>query len=478
MVKIRIKAIVAAAAVGFAVLFGGVSDVKTSAFATDVDTYSTGYYMVNLDLGAVVAAKNENERCYPASITKVMTAIVAIENCSDLDMHMEVTYEATNEFWEGDPNYEGAGTCGLAVGQSELTMRDCLYGLLIKSGCEAGNVIALNICETIPDFVELMNKKAKEIGCTDTHFGNTHGLWQADNYSTPHDLLLIGKYAYENVPLLMEIANTEQYVMPANKYNPEPYTLYNVNSLIRNISDNPYYYEYAKGIKTGSIDKYWDENGNEHPGVANLLSTATKNGFNYMLVTTGAPYYENESEGIKLNGHFIDSIALYKWAFKNLDIVEVINEHTVAGNIKVDMGENADVVTLKPSASFSTLLPTGLTKSIIEQELTITAEMNDNKAVVAPIEKGQVMGTLELKLDGECIWTTNVVASQSVELSQVEYTMRMINSIFDKGWFKACVISLAVLIVLDVVLNAVQKNRIAKLEARQRRRAGAANRKW
>lgn len=476
MGKLRIKAIITAAAIGFAVLFGGASDVKASAFATDVDTYSTGYYMMNLDLGAVVAAKNENVRCYPASITKVMTAIVAIENCSDLDMHMDVTYEATNEFWEGDPNYEGPGLCGLAVGQSELTMRDCLYGLLIKSGCEAGNVIALNICETIPDFVALMNKKAAEIGCTNTNFANTHGLWNKDNYSTPRDLLLIGKYAYENVPLIMEIANTEQYVMPANKYSPDPYTIYNVNSLIRNISDNPYYYEYAKGIKTGSIDKYWDENGVEHQGFANLLSTATKNGFNYMLVTVGAPYYE--SEGVKLNGHFIDSIALYKWAFKNLDILEVINEHTVAGNIKVDMGENADVVILKPSASFSTLLPKDQDKSIIGQKLTITAEMNDNKAVVAPIEKGQVMGTLELFLEGECIWSTNVVASQAVELSQVEYTMRMINSIFDKGWFKACVISLAVLIVLDVVLNAVQKNRIAKLEARQRRRAGAANRKW
>ena len=477
MGNFRIKAIITAAAIGLSVLFSGTADIKASAaFTTNVDTYSTGYYMMNLDLGAVVAAKNEDVRCYPASITKVMTAIIAIENCSDLDMNMEVTYDATNEFWEGDPNYEGPGLCGLAVGQPELTMRDCLNGLLIKSGCEAGNVIALNICDTIPDFVALMNKKAEEIGCTNTHFANTHGLWHKDNYSTPRDLLLIGKYAYENVPLIMEIANSEKCTMPANKYNPEPYTYYNVNSLLRNISDNPYYFEYAKGIKTGSIGEYYDENGNVQPGFANLLSTATKNGFNYMLVTVGAPYYN--SEGEKLNGHFIDSIALYQWAFKNLDIVEVINEHTVAGTVKVDMGENADVVTLKPSASFSTLLPTGLSKSIIDQKVTITADMNDNNAIVAPIEKGQVMGTLELFLEGECIWTTNVVASQSIELSQVEYTMRMINSIFDKGWFKACIISLAVLIVLDVILNAVQKNRIAKLEARQRRRAGAASRKW
>ena len=104
-------------------------------------------------------------------------------------------------------------------------------------------------------------------------------------------------------------------------------------------------------------------------------------------------------------------------------------------------------------------------------QITITAEKNNNDAVVAPIQKGQVMGTLELKLDGETLWTTNLVASQNIELSQFEYTMRMINSIFDKWWFRLCVLGLALLIIADVVLNAVQKARIAKLEARRTRKA-------
>ena len=150
---------------------------------------------------------------------------------------------------------------------------------------------------------------------------------------------------------------------------------------------------------------------------------------------------------------------------------------TVVANIKIDMGENADVVILKPSASFSTLLPKGMDTSVIKQDVKITAEKNDNDAVVAPIEKGQVLGTLELSLNDEVIWHTNLIASQNIELSQFEYTMRMINSIFDKGWFKLCIVLLAVFIIADVILNAVQKNRIAKLEARQRRKANI-NRKW
>ncbi|MBR5090717.1 MAG: D-alanyl-D-alanine carboxypeptidase [Ruminiclostridium sp.] len=460
---------------------GSCNVCSSAAFTPDIDLYSDAYYMVNLDLGTVIAAKNENKKCYPASITKLMTAIVAYENCADLSMPMQVTYDCTNEFWEGDPNKEGAGTCGLAVGQTNLTMKDCLYGLLIRSGCEAGNVIAYNICKgDIPKFIDMMNKKAKDIGCENTHFGNTHGLWQEDNYSTPYDLFLIAKYIYDKLPELVEISNTYEYVMPANDYNPSPYPIYNVNSLINNVGDNPYYYEFANGLKTGSMGEYYTKDASGewsvyHAGFANVVSTASQNGFNYMLVTCGAPYFDEE--GNRLYGHFKDSIALYKWAFRTFDMREVMNENTFVANVKVDMGENADVSILKPSAAFSTLLPKDLDPAVIQQKITITAEKNSNDAVVAPIEKGQVMGTLELILDGETLWTTNLVASQTIELSQFEYTMRMINSIFDKWWFRLCVAALAVLIIADVVLNAVQKARIAKLEARRNRKANIRN-KW
>lgn len=452
-----------------------------AAFTPDIDLYSTGYYMVNLDLGTVIAKKNENERCYPASITKLMTAIVCMENCSNLDRLVEIGYDATDEFWTHGPNYEGAGHSGAKVGQSNFTMRDALYSLLIKSACDSGNIIAVNIAGSIEAYTDMMNKKAAEIGCKGTHFCNTHGLWDENNYSTPYDLYLIARYAYDHLPELIEISNMYDYAMPANSDYPSGYSVYNVNSLINNVSENPYYYEYASGIKTGSMNEYYtkDSEGNwtvKHEGFANIVSTAMQKGFHYMLVTVGAPYHD--AEGNKLNGHFKDSIAMYKWAFRTFGIVEVMNENTVISHVKVDMGENSDVVILKPASSFSTLLPTDLDPKIIRQEINVTAETNDNGAVVAPIEKGEVLGSLELFLDGEVIWTTNLIASQAIELSQFEYTMRMINSIFDKSWFKLCVVALIVLIVADVILNGIQKSRIAKMEARQKRRANLNSRKW
>ena len=415
-----------------------------AAFTPDVDISSTGYYMVNLDLGTVIAAKNEHERCYPASITKLMTAIVAYEADPSMTMQMQVTYDATNEFWMGDPNKEGASHCSLSVGQTNLTLKDALYGLLLCSGCDAGNVIAYTIGKgDISAFVAMMNKKAAEIGCSDTHFGNPHGLWQEDNYSTPYDLHLIAKYVIDNLPEVAEITNTHSYVMPANAGNPSPYTITNLNALLNNVGDNAYYYEYASGLKTGSMGEYYtkDSNGQwtiEHPGFWNIVSTASQNGFNYLLVTCGAPY--RDSDGNKTYGHYKDTIALYKWAFRTFEMRQIVNENTSITSLKVDMGENADIVMLKPSGQFSTLLPKDLDINVIQQDTTFTCELNDNKAVVAPIEKGQVMGTLDLVLDGETLWTTNLVASQSIELSQFEYTMRMINSIFGKWWFRLCVV--------------------------------------
>lgn len=457
----------------FAVFFSDLAVIRAeAAFIPDLNPYSEGYYMVNLDLGTVIAAKNEHERCYPASVTKIMTAIVALEHCSDLQTSVKVTYDATNEFWEGDPNFEGAATAGVAVGQTNLTMEDCLYALLVSSACEVANVIAYNVGGgSIPTFIDMMNQKAAELGCTDTHFSNPHGLWQKDNYSTPYDLFLIAQYAVEKLPQFMEFCNATEYVLPANTYNPSAYTITSYNMLIRNIADNPYYYEYARGIKTGSLNVYWDENGVEQPGFMNFVSTASMNGFTYMLVTTDAPYYE--ADGTRTQGHFKDHIAFYKWAFRTFDIHEVLSENTAIASVAVDMGENTDVAVLKPSSSFSTLLPTSLDPKDIEQVITITAEMNDNDKVVAPIEKGQVMGTLDLYLNGELLATRSLISSQRIELSQFEYTMRMINSIFEQSWFKLCIGALAVLIIADVVLNGVQKSRIAKLEARQKRRNGA-----
>ena len=129
-----------------------------------------------------------------------MTALVALENIKDFNAKVVVNSTATDEFWSGNPNYEGPSTADIRSGQENVTYWDCLYALMVCSACEAGNILAVNIAGSIPDFVAMMNAKAAEIGCTGTHFANTHGLYSEDNYTTARDLYLITRYAMDNYP--------------------------------------------------------------------------------------------------------------------------------------------------------------------------------------------------------------------------------------------------------------------------------------
>ena len=430
-------------------------------FAPEFTVYSEGVFMINLDTDIVVFQKNANEKFYPASTTKIMTAIVAMENISDLDAYVTIGYDATNEFWEGDPNKEGPSNAALEAGQTNITYRDCLYTLMVASACESANILAINTFGSIEAFVSKMNEKAAQLGCANTHFSNTHGLWEEDNYSTPYDMYLISKYAYEKVPGFVEMCDTTEWALPANKYNPDGYTKYTTNVLIRNVAENPFYYEYAHGIKTGSIDYYWDSEGNKHEGGRCLVSTAKKNGYNYMLVTMWAPYFDED--GNSYNYPALDHVNLYKWVFDTFQYTTVLTTNDVVGEIAVEQGDGADHVTLSPSGDYSTLLPYYLDLSTVQQVI----EKPDT--IKAPIERGQVLGSIELRLGGETLTTVDLIANRSIERSQIAYITEQIQSVIDTAWFKALVIILILLILADVVLICL-RNRQRRIEEKRKAR--------
>ena len=438
------------------------SEIKVDAsFEPDAEIYSEGVYMVNMDTDIVVYQKNQNERYYPASTTKIMTCIVAMENIDNLDAFVKIGYDVTNEFWGDDPNKQDASGAAIEVGQENITYRDCLYALMVSSACEAANILAINIAGSIPAFVALMNQKAASLGCTGTHFANAHGLWEAENYTTPYDLYLISKYAYDKLPGFMDICDTVSYDLPENKYNPDGYTKYTTNALIQPSAENPFYYEFAHGIKTGSIDCYWDAEGVEHEGGRCLVSTAKNNGFNYMIVSMWAPYY-NEAGEI-YNYSALDHITLYKWAFSTFGYVTVLSKNDILCEVKVEQGDGADHVSLVPSADFSTLLPNYLDMTTIQPVIV------KEESVVAPIEKGAVLGSVELRLGGETLTKVDLIASESVERSQIAYITEQAKSIADTTWFKLCSILLAAMIISLVVLIMLKK-RQKRLEERKRAR--------
>ena len=170
--------------------------------------------LIDMDKNEVIASKNGDARIYPASMTKVMTLIVAVEHISDLDELFTFDYTIT------DPAYKaGASVAGFLSGES-VSLRDILYGVALPSGADATTAIAVKIAGSEEAFAELMNAKATDMGLTNTHFVNASGLHDKEHYSTPHEIAIIMEYAME-IPMLAEILSTYQYTTAATAQHPE-----------------------------------------------------------------------------------------------------------------------------------------------------------------------------------------------------------------------------------------------------------------
>ena len=376
---------------------------------SELDVYSEGVYMVNLETDTVVASKNPDKQLYPASTTKIMTCLVALENVKDMSAKVECPYDCFDEFFGENPNFYDAATAGIEPLQDNLTYTDCLYGLMIASGCDAGNVIAYNVGNgDIEKFVNMMNDTAKKIGCTNTHFSNPHGLFEEDNVTTAHDLYLITRYAMDKYPDFMKICTAYEYEMPENEQFPEGYTITQSNALMN--EDSEFYRKEVKGIKTGSIYSYclmkdgeWDLD-NEILGFTSLVSSAEKNSLSYLLVTLQSPYTNEDGER---GMHFTDHNALYDKVFGEYEVAKLIEQNKPVAEIEVFGGE-AETVELTTAADFSTIIPKSLEISSIGRKITKPEQL------AAPVKKGQLAGYLELTLDGETFAVLELTAANDV----------------------------------------------------------------
>lgn len=451
----------------------------SAAFTPKFALQSEGVYMVNMDTDIVIVSKNADKKLCPASTTKIMTALIALENIKDFDKTVNITYEATNEFFSGNPNYSGPSSAGLEAGQTNVTYWDCLYSLMVCSACESANILAINIAGSIPAFVDMMNAKAEEIGCTNTHFANTHGLYSEDNYTTARDLYLITRYAIDNYPGFMTICDTKYYDMPANSNNPNGYTISTTNQLML---DGSYYYEGVHGVKTGSINEYYEykdgawDTANPKSGSMALVTTAKNKGsdgrgYNYMIVTLGAPYYDEN--GDRSNYSFKDHIALYDWAYSEFVYTNVVKANEQITQAEVNQGKGVDKVGVCAAEDFYTLLEKSLNKTTVSQEIKL---YEDRVPIQAPQSKGYPVGELELKLNDETLATVQLITESDIELDVSEFYMEKVKQVMAEplfGWIVAlCGIEIVLLIATHYMKSSykrkvAQLNRMRKIKMAQ-----------
>ena len=349
--------------------------------------------LVDANYGEVLYAKKADEKAYPASITKVMTALLVLEamDSGKLKKDQQITAGPT-ALQDMSGNYS---TANLEPGDV-LTVEQLLYCLLLPSANEAGNILAVAVDGSIEAFVEHMNARAAELGCKGTHFVNPHGLHDPDHYTTAYDISLYMTEALKH-ELFRTIIHTATYVLPATAHQGEQ-TFYNTNALISNFHYSGYVYDKCIGGKTGTTDE-----------AGKCLVAAAESGDTLLIsVILGSGVVD--PNGAKRQGQFTESTKLLKWGFDNFRRVVISQGSDPVDKVAVTLSRQADEVMVKPEGEVVRTLPKDLDPSLIETTIHLNSD-----TVEAPVEQGAIAGELCFSLDGEPIGSTYLVYGQSVE---------------------------------------------------------------
>ncbi len=419
---------------------------------------SEAAYMVNMDTGEVVIDINSDEQRVPASLTKIMTAILLLDEFEGDESKLKsTTYSAGSEAF--DELYGlGASTADIQP-YEEVTCLDLLYALMLPSACEAANIIAIGMCGSLEDFIARMNEKASELEMTNTHFSCAHGLSTDDNYTTCADIAKMCTYAIDNYEVFKEVVSTYSYTLSATDYHPDGTDIYNTNLMLCTGSD--YYYSYCLGIKTGTLDE----------AGRCFASYSICEGVRYLTVTMGAPLDKKDEDVTKgeenpdsvyaadtVYYNLIDHINLYEWAYDYIELVDLVDANSEIREAKVEYGEGGrDYVALKPESGCKIYLPSYISADDIERDVVVYEN------VVAPVYKGDVLGMLTLTYEGETIDEIPLVATESVNRSTVSAKTKVAKSYFGSDVFKIALALILAFFVVFVVIHIMRvQNRYKK----------------
>lgn len=374
-------------------------------FAYAVSVSAESAILVEVSTGRIIYEKESTKQMFPASTTKMMTAILVIENC-DLQEIVTVSETALQNI----PS--GYVTCDLSVGE-EISVNDLLYALMIPSANDAAFVLAEHIAGSVDAFSDMMNNKAREIGCTNTHFVNPNGIHDSRHYSTAYDLYLIAKYCMQN-EIFRNIVSTKEYTLPAtNKHEETNRSFKTTNDLLNSEKTN--YYKTAIGIKTG------------HTSMAGycLVSESSRDGLDFISVVLN---------GETDNKRFQDAVKLFDYGYDNYTLTKVKEKNQLIETVEV---ENATKETMHLDLIIDEEITVINNKSITIDKIIPEIELNEE--ILAPINAGDVLGTIRYKVD------------------DIEYSAKLIakNDVFEKPNYSIFLViaGIVLLLVAIAILN-------------------------
>lgn len=399
---------------------------------------SRAYYLYNMDTKQVVDEKNMHQKMYPASLTKIMTVILAMENTANLDTEKcKYPNYVQDYLYTYQLEHGAVSLAGLTAGE-ELSMRQLIYACMLPSANEAAMIIADHIGGSQEEFAKMMTKRAKELGASHTNFVNANGLHNPNHYTTAYDMAVIAKHAME-IPGFMEIVATSSYSSgPTNKRQNAVW-----NTTIKmQIPSSELYLPGLKGIKTGSVPEAGDC----------FVSTCTRDGFTYLLVLMGAEYLDEDGNYLSVRGTFRDATNIYTDVFENLRKKTLIDQGAREAEIPLRLSFEKDTLTLMAGERLTALVPK------ITEASDLTTKSDLPEYIKAPIEKGDYVGDLYLYLGGEEIGKIPLLAGESVKASTLLIIGDQIKMLLNSFWFKFIMI-LTLFIVGGYVGLMILRNR-------------------
>ncbi|MCR5847012.1 MAG: D-alanyl-D-alanine carboxypeptidase [Lachnospiraceae bacterium] len=397
--------------------------------------------LIEAKTGAILYAKNIDERLFPASTTKILTCTLAIENC-DLKEDVVFSYDAVHSVpWDGSK-------IGMDAGES-ITMQQALEAILVGSANEVSNGVAEHVAGSMDAFVEMMNKRVEELGLKNTHFTNANGLFDEEHYTSAYDLAIIAKdfFSYEILCKLSRIPKVEFTATPT-----QPDT-FSVNSKNLLLEGKKYEYEYLVGSKTGYTDK----------ARQTLVSCAKKEGMELICVVM------KEESPLQ----FTDTIALFEYGFNNFTMESIKGKEFSFDSNKSDFfktgtdifGDSTDILKLNDNSKI--ILPNNATFDDLTMKVVYDTE-NDNAVAKAEYSfNGNVVGYADIMLNSQktTLFDNNGQTGSSEEVPYV--SNKDGKSIFVN--IKIILISLVVFVaVVSIALIVYRKIILAKREIKKK----------
>ena len=424
-------------------------------FATPVAAYkpstftltAEGCLIANVDTDTVIYEKNGDQKLYPASLTKIMTAVVVLDECADPENTIVTCNKDTLNLLLGTDS-----SVFNLVGDEQLPALEMLYILLVHSANDAAMALAEHFGGTVDGFVNKMNAKAKELGMVNSHFMNPHGLHDDNHYTTPYDMYLLTKYALKN-ETFRKIFGTVRHTVPATNMNPKTRILATTVFIQDpNTSMPNTYYRPVDGGKTGYTD----------PAGRCLVTYAEEDGITYVCVVMKCPV--KNSAGAKVRYEFAETKQLYEWVFDEFEYREVYDTATPVGESPVDLSMDTDTVALALKTPVNAVVPKAAESSSFKVEVELF-----NERAEAPIALGQELGTATIKYAGETLATVPVVAINAVERSGMLAFVKGVTDFFGGSVF-AIIILVIVLLIVGFIIYVIIINRNKRKRRKNRKK--------